>query len=282
GELPLSDYLDAVKLILADETDSNVFAAIIASINYLRRICAAVGKEQYASFSRIASELLKPTLDKLGYESKDGESPQQAELRTSLLSTLGSLGEPSVLARVAELWKSYRADSSSVSASLLPALVEITAANGEAALYDELLAMRSVAATPQEESRFLFALAAFRKPELIERTLADTLNGKIRIQDAPQMLRALFLNPDGGSLSWNFLKKNWAQIVAAFPLQGVIRLCEGITALVNPELEPEIKEFFASHNVKGNEKALAQNLESLSIANRFLQREREQILRILS
>ena len=87
------------------------------------------------------------------------------------------------------------------------------------------------------------------------------------------MLRALFYNPEAGLTCWKFVTANWDKLVATLPLQGIIRLCDGITALVDPELEPEIINFFSTRNVKGNEKALAQNLETLKIANRFVKTE---------
>ncbi|MBX9721290.1 MAG: ERAP1-like C-terminal domain-containing protein, partial [Candidatus Obscuribacterales bacterium] len=274
GDLSLAGYFDALKRIMPTESDSNVCSVVLSSIAYLRRICAAGNPQKFSDFIGLSKGLLEPALNRLGWEAKAGETPQEAELRSSLISTLGTLGDPEVRNKVKELWAKYLADRSSVSTNLLPALVDTTAAHGDAACYEEFIKLKVSASTPQEETRFLFALASFRKLDLIERTLDATLNGTIRVQDGPQMVRALFLNPAGGLATWSFVRKNWKQLVAAFPLQGIIRLCEGITGLVNPELEPELKDFFAANNIKGNEKALAQNMETLAIANRFLVRER--------
>lgn len=281
GDLSLASYMASLKSILSVETDSNVFSVAMTSIAYLRRITKAASPEKFSKFVALVADLLQPALNRLGWEAKAGETPQEAELRSSLISTLGSLGEKSVCDKVASLWTSYLRDRKSVDSNMLPALVETTAAHGDEACYQQFIQLKETAATPQEETRFLFALSSFRSRPLIERTLEGTLNGFVRTQDAPQMVRALLMNPEGGDAAWAFLKKNWQLLVAAFPLQGIIRLCDGITALVNPELEPEIREFFQTNNVRGNEKALAQNLETLSIANRFLTREREAIKSLL-
>lgn len=274
GELSLADYLESLKTLLATETDNNVFSVATGSIAYLRRICKAGDPALYDNYCHLVASLLKPAFARLGWQAAAGESPQAAELRSSLVSTLAALGDPQVKAKVAELWNAYLKDRASLDANLLPAVVEATAASGDEAAYEQFLKLKASAATPQEEARFLMALASFRKPELIARTLDATINGSIRTQDAPQMLRALFLNPEGGPATWQFVKANWQKLVSMLPLQGVIRLCDGITALVDPELEDEIRRFFAENNVKGNEKALAQNLETLSIANKFLVREK--------
>lgn len=281
GELSLSNYLSSLKLVLAQETDNNVFSVITSSLSYLRRICKAAAPEKANNFVDLSKELLEPALTRLGWEAKDGETPQDAELRSMLVSILGNFGEQSVRAKVASLWTSHLAQPGSVSANLLPAVVETTATQGDHACYEQFLQLKEKASTPQEESRYLYALASFAQPALIERTLEATLNGQIKTQDAPMILRMLFLNPEGGQLSWEFLKKNWDKLVAALPLQGIIRLCDGITALVDPAKEAEISEFFATRNIKGNEKALAQNLETLKIANRFLKREGEQLKSLL-
>ena len=282
AKLSLADYLKSLKIVLADETDNNVFSVITGSLSYLRRICRAAAPEKQASFVSLAKELLEPALNRLGWEAKAGETPQEAELRASLVSTLGSFGEADTRSKVAGLWSSHLAKPGSVNANLLPAVVETTATQGDQACYEQFLQLKEKASTPQEESRYLHALSSFQDSALIARTLEATLNGQIKTQDAPAILRSLFMNPEGGQASWNFLKQNWDKLVAAYPLQGIIRLCDGITALVDPTLEAEISEFFATRNIKGNEKALAQNLETLKIANRFLQREGSQLKVLLN
>lgn len=281
GALRLAAYLDNLRLILEGETDYNLFYLAANSITYLRRICSAGCPEFFANFVNLVKELFEPVLAQIGWETVPGEDPHRSELRALLISTLGSLGESSCCTKVAQLWQQYLDNPESISPTLVPAIIETTAAGGDAACYDQMIKLRQTAPTPQAETRFLFALSNFRRAELTGRTLNSILSGEIRVQDAPQMVRALLLNPESGPATWNFLKKNWSTLVAKLPLQGIIRLCDGITALVDPDLEKEIRAFFAINNIKGNEKALAQNLETLSIANRFLAREGEQLKQIL-
>ena len=62
------------------------------------------------------------------------------------------------------------------------------------------------ARTPQEEQRYLYALAGFRQPELVGQTLEKTINGEIRSQDAPFVVRALLVSVYGRGLAWDFVK----------------------------------------------------------------------------
>ena len=282
GEMSSTAYLQNLRLIVSQETDVNVFSVILGSIAYLRRVVACSLMDQQNSFITFCAELLVPVLDKIGWDKEQGELEQNAELRTALISLLGTMPVPSVLTEAKELWNAFLEKPESLDPNLLPCVVECMSAQGDLELYQKFLRLKDNAATPQEENRFLFALAGFRKEELIKRTLNRTLDGSIRIQDAPMMIRALFYNPAAGKLSWEFVKENWNEIEKKFPLQGVIRLCDGLTVLMDPVLEGDIHKFAQNLRVKGNEKALAQNLETLSIANRFLEREHLAMSKLLS
>lgn len=282
GEVKAKDYLGYLEKFTSQETDVNVFQVALGSLSYLRRLTNSLGETQKESFKKTISRILTPVLQRIGWEGKAGEDAQIAELRSSLVSMLGTIGDERTLEAARSLWIDYLQDSKSMDPNLLPAIVDSVSANGDPTLYEKFLELKTAAKTPQEESRFLFALANFKQKELVERTLKSSLDGTIRVQDAPQMLRALLYNTAGGLQAWDFVKTNWDDIVAKLPLQGIIRLCDGITALVNPELEADIDAFSAKLNVKGNEKALSQNLETLKIANRFLSRERDALNQLLS
>jgi puromycin-sensitive aminopeptidase len=78
-------------------------------------------------------------------------------------------------------------------------------------------------------------------------------------------------------LAWNFVKANWEKMDQLFPKQGVRRMCGGIVSLATPELERDVREFFASRNVDLGGKTLEQYLEQLRIAVSFRERERHGI-----
>lgn len=282
GEVKATDYLCYLEKFTSKESDVNVFQVALGSLSYLRRLANSLGETQIEGFKRKASRILTPALERIGWEGKTGEDAQVAELRSSLVSMLGSIGDERTLETARSLWIDYLQDSKSLDPNLLPAIVDSVSANGDPTLYEKFLELKAAAKTPQEESRFLFALANFKQKELVERTLKSSLDGTIRVQDAPQMLRALLYNTAGGIQAWEFVKANWDDIVARLPLQGIIRLCDGITALVNPSLEADIDAFSAKLKVKGNEKALSQNLETLKIANRFLSREQDALNKLFS
>jgi puromycin-sensitive aminopeptidase len=78
----------------------------------------------------------------------------------------------------------------------------------------------------------------------------------------------------GRDLAWEFVKDNWEEMERVFPSQsGLRRLCEGITGLVTPALETDVRAFFARRPVAFGGKTLEQYLERLRVAVAFQERE---------
>jgi len=109
-----------------------------------------------------------------------------------MIRALGTLGrDQTVQAQALEAYTALQQQTRPIDPNVIPALVSILAFTGDAARYEEFLTRFHKASTPQEERRYLFSLAAFRIPELLERTLAKTLTDEIRTQDAPFLVSSL-------------------------------------------------------------------------------------------
>ena len=66
-------------------------------------------------------------------------------------------------------------------------------------------------------------------------------------------------------MAWAFVKTNWEKMDQLFPKQGLRRMCGGIVSLATPELERDVREFFASRQIDLGGKTLEQYLEHLRI-----------------
>jgi puromycin-sensitive aminopeptidase len=217
---------------------------------------------------------MKPAVNELGWDPKPRESDLLRQLRGDLLGALGKLGDDAATQHeAAERYRRYRKDPATVDSNVVPALVAILAHTGDEARYDEFLELYRTASTPQEERRYLFSLASFRHAELLARTLARTINGEIRTQDAPFIVGALLTNVYERELAWEFVKTNWDHMDRLFPKQGLRRMCGGIVGLATPALEQDVRQFFTSRKIDLGGKTLEQYLEQLRIAVSFLERE---------
>jgi puromycin-sensitive aminopeptidase len=272
GNSPLTDFLDLARLF-ADETDRNVWTALLSALGYLHRSVEPGNRGAVEAFAR---RLIGPAHRRLGWDPQPGESELTAQLRGALIGSLGTLGaDPEVRARAGERFQAYLADRTSVDPNVAPAVVTITAYTGGPKEYDTFVERYKSAATPQEEQRFLFGLATFQDRDLVLRTAEKTLTDEVRTQNAPYLVASLMHNLAGGDLAWEFTKAHWETMLARFPENSIVRMCEGVTALATPELEADVQRFFSEHPVPAAGKTLQQHLERLHIAVVFRRREAE-------
>jgi puromycin-sensitive aminopeptidase len=263
GLMPLTDYLDLTARFTA-ERDKNVWALLLESFSFLNRIITVEDRQALEAFVRVR---VGSAVEDLGWEPKHDESELTKQLRGDLIGAQGKLGnDPAVQRRAVELYRAYRSDAKAVDPNIVPSLVAILAHTGDAARYEEFDERFRTALTPQEERRYLFSFASFRTTDLVKRTLARTISGDIRTQDAPFLVSAMLGNVDGRELAWTFVKTNWEKIDHMFPRQGLRRMCGGIVSLATPDLERDVRDFFMTRKIDLGGKAVDQYLEQLRIA----------------
>jgi puromycin-sensitive aminopeptidase len=212
-----------------------------------------------------------PAVAELGWQALPGESELTRQLRGDLIRALGTLGnDPPIQAQATAL---FGQTSTFPDANVEAAVIPIVAHTGDAARYQDFFNRFRTATTPQIEQRFLYALAGFRPPELVERTLAGTLDGTFRTQDAPMLLRTLLMGVHSRDLAWDFVRANWEKMTQAYPPTGLRRMCEGFLGLTTPERERELHAFVAERKVDLGGKTLAQYLEQLRVSVALRERE---------
>jgi aminopeptidase N len=267
---PAADYLDLTAR-LRDESDRSVWAALIKSLTYLERV---VGAEQRPLLTALVRHRLAPAVAALGPSTVPEEDAIRRELRADLLQALGTLGDDAGTQALAwRLYQKYRENALAVDPSLAAAAIAVSAHAGNEVEYAEFLAQFRAARTPQDHWRYLVALARFREPSLVERTLRLTREGQIRPADAPYLLRHLLMSVAAREAAWRFVREHWEAMQRGFTQAGLAVVCEGVAGLATPELERSVNEFFASRRVAFGRKTLEQCLERLRIAVAFGERE---------
>ena len=226
---------------------------------------------------------MRAAVARLGFAPQPGEDELVRQLRGELLRAIGTLGnDPEVQARARDLYAAYRRDAVSLDPDVLAALIAVLAYGGGEGEYAEFLEEFKTAQTPQEEQRYLSSLAGFRDAGLLRQTLQFAVSGEVRTQDAPYLVRSLLVNVHARELAWGFVKDNWETMEHQYPLGGLRRMCEGITALATPALVEDVLRFFTSRNISLGGKTLEQYLEQLRIAVAFRTREARTLATYLS
>jgi puromycin-sensitive aminopeptidase len=270
GMMAAADYLD-LTVRFVEETDRNVWTALVGSLGYVNRLIA---EESRSHLEQLVRQRLEAAVERLGWEPQPGEDELERQLRGDLLRALGTLGnDGAAQERARAFYARYREDESAVDANVLPALIAIMATAGGETEYEEFVQRFKAARTPQEEQRYLYALAGFRQPELLRRTLEKTTNGEVRSQDAPFLVRSLLTGVHSRGLAWEYVKANWSTMARQYPPSAYRRMYEGVTALVSPAWEADVRAFFETNRIVLGGKTLEQYLEQLRIAVRLQERE---------
>ncbi|MGZ8494864.1 MAG: M1 family metallopeptidase [Candidatus Binatia bacterium] len=263
GIVSLTDYLELIDL-MTGETDVNVWATMIASFHQLHRI---LGEVQCKKLAGRLSVVLSSALARLGWSVQQDEGELESQLRGDLIGALGTVADDAAAQdRARLLFADYEKNRESVDRNVIPALVAILSHTGGQAEYENFFARFENAQTPQDETRYLFALANFADAGLIDRTLDLTINGAVRTQNSPYLMRGALLNKHGRERAWSFMKKHWIEMNRQYPDNAIPRMCEGVIGLVSAELEKDVVGFFNSHAVKQGGKQIEQHLERLRVA----------------
>jgi puromycin-sensitive aminopeptidase len=271
GMMPITSYLDLTKQF-EGERDRNVWAVILDSFHSINQI---VEDADRPALERWVRSRVKSTFEELGWEVPSlAEDELRGQLRGDMIRAMALLGNDSTTQSHAnEMYEKAVKNPNKTDANVLAAVIAILARTGDAARYETFLKNFRTAKTPQEEQRYLFSLAGFRSPELIQRTLASTINGDFRTQDAPFVMRSLLTSIHARYSAWKFLELNFSKMNTLYPLSGFRRMCQGLVGLAKPEWEREVLEFCTRNKVTLGGKVLEQILEQLKIAVSLKERE---------
>ncbi|HEX7097227.1 MAG TPA: M1 family aminopeptidase, partial [Acidimicrobiales bacterium] len=263
GDVTVEQYCALLRGMQHDD-DLSVWQRILGTLDSLGRASAP---DDLAAYRRWVLSLLAPARDRLGDEPRPDEPERTSQLRGALLHAAGVLGhDPDVIARARQIVE--QPDSHP---AIVAAAIDIVAAHGTADDHRRYTERMTAAASPQEEERYRGALADFPGEAELQRTLAMTLDGGIRTQDAPFVVRRALRNHTQGPLAWSFLEARWDEITAAIPSNLVARMLEGITALAEPDHAARIEAFLDAHPVPQGRTLIEQHRERLRVHTAFRQ-----------
>ena len=124
-----------------------------------------------------------------GSTRRQSDSDERRALRSTLIETLGTTGaDPSSPPSARTALDRTLAGGPPLDPTLAGAIIAVAAEHGDRALQDALLAAADRATAPDEHYRYLYALARFRDPALIDRALEYSLTSKLRSQDTAGFL----------------------------------------------------------------------------------------------
>ena len=262
GTTTPDDFLDHVAG-LADETDLGVWQAAVGGLATLD-LCAPA-----RPLPRV-TDLLHPLLDRLGWHPEPGDDDRPRQLRGLAVDAMGNLADDeAVVERATRWWRAGHGDP-----AVAAAVVSITATHGDATTFAEFSRLADEAPTAQDQQRHLRALPRFPGRSEIDALLTGILDGTIRTQDAPFLVREALNHRQHRSAVWGWLTENWANLTGRLPSNSIARMLEGVRALIEPGLSPGVDPFLDAHPVPQGALMVAQHRERRLVNARLADRLR--------
>ncbi|MEE8313491.1 MAG: M1 family aminopeptidase [Myxococcota bacterium] len=266
GKAELAHLLDLIPR-LSDEREPEVLVRLMAPLGWLEeQALPRLAKPAAQQFRRWLGEVFAPAFLDLGWRPKPREPDRERLRRAALLRIVGGIAEePEILAGAAERIRPYLRDRSTLDANLAGPVVELAARFGAKNRYESYLRTMRKANTPQERTRFELALAAFRDPALVERTLATSLTDDIPTQDVVPLLARLLANPAARERTWEFIRTRWEELSSRISPGIAPRLVSALPALQRPIYRRQVAAFFRAHPIPTAGRALKQALERFDL-----------------
>ena len=247
------------------ETDRAVISVLADQLAWLST--HTVADEVRERFEAFVADYYRGQFATLGWQPRPGESVDERMKRATVIGALGAVARvDAVRTEARSRLEQYFIDRASLDANLASVVVGLAARDGDAALYERYLERkRSAVSDPEEEQRFLLALAAFEVPDLIQRTLDLALSTEVRSQDRTFLLAGLLGRRASRLAAWDFVRTHWehlAKLMDPMLLQNLIR---GLGHLTFEPVATAVREFLATRATDETRETIAQVTEHLAI-----------------
>ncbi|MBT5581103.1 MAG: M1 family peptidase [Acidimicrobiaceae bacterium] len=267
GRWDAADFIDVARACAGDD-DLNVWQAVSAGLSNIAHI---LDGDALAAFQSDVRGIARPAFDRVGIEPGANDDDRTRERRATLVRLLGVTGaDEAIIEASAGMFD--HAD-----ASLGAAALTVATHHGDESMYQRVHAAWQMADTPQAEVRNLRALANFPSTTLIDWLVDEILDGTVRTQDGPYVLRNALHNREAGERVWQRIKDNWDVINERFPSNSLSRMLEGITALDTDDGVADVAAFLAEHPLPQGEKQVEQLQERQRVNAALRAREADRL-----
>jgi aminopeptidase N len=235
-------------------------------------------------FQQFVRTLFSPLFQEIGFTSASVDSDERRALRATLIHTLGVTGNDAELAATARaaLDRALRGGAP-LDPTLARSIVDVSARFGDSALFDALLAASDRATSPDERYRYLYALAEFRDPALIERALALSIAPRLRSQDTARYVANFFGNASTRTRAWAFVKEHWRELEPKVTIfGGDTTFVSSLGNFCDASSRDDIASFLREHPLPAVSRTMTQTIERINNCIAFRSGQMNSVTEFLS
>jgi aminopeptidase N/puromycin-sensitive aminopeptidase len=205
----------------------------------------------------------EPEYAKLGPPAPS-DTPNKKQLRALLFSALGEANDPQIVTEARELSQKYLGNPNSVEPNLAQTALQITARNGDAALFDQLQKISETSTNPEIQTGALHLLALFENPDLAKRALRYAVSDKVRNQDAAIQIAISLSTDKNRDLTWNFIQNHWDEVKKEFTPELGSALVGATSSFCSEQARDDVSQFFSTHKVPAADQTLKHSIERIN------------------
>ncbi|NOJ44501.1 M1 family metallopeptidase [Bradyrhizobium sp. WSM 1791] len=211
GRAEPPSYLALVEAISVDDRRP-VWDQVITVFSALNRLSR--DRAERAALQRHARAKLRPVLDRLGWDGSGSGDDDDTLLRSSLIWTLGELGDEDVVAEAKRRFARFLGDPQSLPGALRDSVTHVVGVAADRAIHDTLLVLARKSTVTNERLRYYHAAASARDAALAGATLALTLTDEMPGTIVIGMINSVAYSGEQPDLAWDFLQKNYDALFA--------------------------------------------------------------------
>jgi aminopeptidase N len=214
----------ALDMLVAIGGDANPVVAqgVVARWGQVHGYAAEADRPRVAA---LAGEHLLPRLRRLGFDPRPGESLADTDLRGDLVTTLGNIGEPTVVAEARRRFAALERYPKALDGPLKTTWLAISARNATPAEWDRLAAMAGSAPTATERQSYYALLGAVKDAALAQKALDFALTGEAGTTSATIIAAVAGEHPD---LAFDFALANRAKVESLVDASGLTGYIAGL------------------------------------------------------
>ena len=243
---PASHYFQlAEKLPASTEiAEREQIINVLAFINGL-----LAGNPEREKFQRYAQSLLRPTFEILGWEPKQGEPPTAAHLRASLISALGDLNDPEIIAGCRERFEKYLANPASLAPDLRPAVFAVVCRYADEKTWTKLHQLGLTTTSIEEKQNYYNALGCVTDPKLVKKTLAIALTDELPTSRATSLVPKVARDSGHPDIAWKFARTNMKALLAKIDAASANRYASSLFTFFSDDLRADELKTYAKNNL---------------------------------
>jgi len=267
---PISLYFGLVEKLPAS-TEIAEREQIINVLDFINGLLAASPARE--KFQRYARSLLRPTFEMVGWEPKQGEPATAANLRASLISALGDLNDPEIIAGCRERFKKYLANPASLAPDLRPAVFTVVCHYADEKTWTRLHQLGLKTTSIEEKQNYYNALACATDPKLVKKTLAIALTDQLPTSRATQLVPRVARDSGHPDIAWDFARSNMKALLAKVDAAGTNRYVPSLFTFFSDEPRAnELKTYAKSNLSPASGTEVAKVVDEIQFRSEFKKR----------